>query len=166
MAAKRAIKRKQVAERRNQAIELRKQGRTFDEIAKALGYKTRSAAAQDVQRAMRQAVQQTNEAANELRQLELDRLDHLWREAWDVMQRPHLLVQGGKPVVVEVEDDDGTVKTIRLQDDSPKLAAIQQLLRISERRARLLGIDQQVHIEAAGVSVRYEIVGVDMEALQ
>ena len=66
--------------------------------------------------------------------MELERLDDLERRAREVM-------------------NDGRV-----------LLAIDRLLRIGERRAKLLGLDTPMPAQA-GVAVRYEVVGVDIGQL-
>jgi hypothetical protein len=64
-----------VAERERDALELRKAGRSFDEIAGALGYAERGGASKAVSRALAATIQ---EPADELRRLEAARLDALW----------------------------------------------------------------------------------------
>jgi hypothetical protein len=63
-----------VAERERAALELRKAGRSFDEIAGALGYAERGGASKAVSRALAATIQ---EPADELRRLEAARLDAL-----------------------------------------------------------------------------------------
>jgi hypothetical protein len=67
------------AERRRQALELRKAGYTFEAIAKAIGYKDHSGAYRSVQTALKQLVAQP---AAEVRELELARLDQLLLGLW------------------------------------------------------------------------------------
>jgi hypothetical protein len=69
-----------------------------------------------------------------LHRMELERLDDLERRAREVM------------------------------DGERVLLAIDRLLRIGERRAKLLGLDAPVQAKA-GVAVRYELVGVDVAQL-
>lgn len=158
MAASRA-KRAEVAERRRLCVELRVAGKTWDDIAAALGYKTKAAACQDFGRALKERLKRLDQSVDDLRALELERLDALYREAWAIMEKPHLLVQGGRAIEVVV---DG--QAVKLRDDGPKLAAMDRLLKIAERRARLLGIDAPVQIEQVG-EVKVELVGVDLSAL-
>jgi hypothetical protein len=67
------------AERRRQALELRKAGATYDVIAQRLGYANRGGAYKAVMQAL-QAI--TAEPAKELLQLELERLDALLLGQW------------------------------------------------------------------------------------
>jgi len=62
------------AERERQALELRKQGSTFDQIAQAVGYADRSAAYKAVMRGLKATLR---EPADEVRALYLERLDYV-----------------------------------------------------------------------------------------
>lgn len=105
------------AERDAEAAELRSQGLTFKQIADTLGIDIHSAY-DAVQRALRAIVQ---EPAEELRRLELDRLDTLQRAAMDILER---------------------------SPDMGALQAVDRLLRISESRRKLLGLDAPTRVDA------------------
>lgn len=62
------------AEKERQALELRKRGATFDEIARSVGYADRGAAHKAVMRALKATLR---EPAEEVRALYLERLDHV-----------------------------------------------------------------------------------------
>lgn len=64
----------QAAEKERQALELRKQGATFDQIARAVGYADRSAAYKAVMRGLKATLR---EPADEVRALYLERLDYV-----------------------------------------------------------------------------------------
>lgn len=128
------------AVRRAEALRMRAAGCKYEDIAQALGYSSRSAAAQDVQRALMVAV---SEPATEVRALELTRLDDLWVAALAVLKRPHLTVSNGR--VVTINNTDGL--PVPVEDDGPVLQAIDRLLRIQERRAKLLGLDAPTKVE-------------------
>jgi hypothetical protein len=154
-------KRAQVAERRARAIALRAEGQSWDTIAEALGYKSRGAACTDVARALDARLKEQALAADQLREVELERLETMEREVWVVLRRRHVTVSGGKIVY----DEPAAGEEPRpLVDDGPVLAAVDRLNRISERRAKLLGLDSPVKVEQGG-QVRYEIVGVDLDKL-
>jgi hypothetical protein len=159
--ARMIVRRAQVAERRTRCIELRAEGKSWQQIADELGYKSRGAACQDARRALEDRLKREDVAVDGLRTIELEQLDALQRKAWEVLERPHLTVSNGKVVRVR---NESTGQEITLRDDGPTLAAIDRLLRISERRARLLGMDGALKVEAEG-TVRYEIVGVDLDKL-
>ena len=64
------------AARALQALDLRKAGATYDAIARMCGYKNRASAYQAIQRELQRTMQQP---ADDLRTLELLRLDDLYR---------------------------------------------------------------------------------------
>jgi hypothetical protein len=123
------------AERDGQAARLRCEGHSYDTIAARLGYCDKAAAYRGVERAILATVA---EPAAELRTLELARLDDLWQQAWAVMTRTHITVSNGR--VVELHGQP-------IPDSGPTLQAIGRLLRIQERRARLLGLDAPTKVE-------------------
>lgn len=113
---KRGAERTLARERERQAIELRKAGLTYDQIAARLQPHedgrplSRQAACAMVKRAMDRLRGETSEIADEVRALETERLDALLASLWD-------RATGG--------------------DDS----AVDRVLRIMKRRAELLGLD-------------------------
>lgn len=76
-----------VAKRRAEALELRRAGLTFQDIADRLGYKHRSAAHKDVQRALEKLI---FEPAQDVLALELSRLDALTQTLWAQARRGDL----------------------------------------------------------------------------
>ena len=68
------------AERQQKALEMKRTGATYQSIANALGYRNRSSAADAVTRAFRDTV--SKETANEIRLIELARLDSMWIVLW------------------------------------------------------------------------------------
>lgn len=135
----RFVKSLETAKRDAEAAQLRAEGKTYDQIAEALGFSDRSLARRAVERALAATVR---EPADELRQLELIRLDALWVEAVKVMTTEHITVNNGR--VIEV---DG----VPLKDDGPTLSAIDRLLKIMERRAKLVGLDSATKVEVLSV---------------
>jgi AraC-like DNA-binding protein len=84
------------------------------------------------------------------RKIELARLDHLHRKAMEVLEAFHPMVNSGAVVRDVIEDAEGRIiideetgkpKTVRLRDQGPLLQAIDRVVKVSERRARLLGLD-------------------------
>ena len=87
--------------------------------------------------------------------LELERLDAMQLEALAVLRANHVIVSGGTIVRDFIRDDKGnvivdtvtgTLLTQPIVDDGPRLAAIDRLLKIQERRARLLGLDKPTKV--------------------
>lgn len=131
----------ETAEKDAKAALLRSRGLSFSEIAAQLDFADSSGA----HRAYRRALAAVPvEAVGELRALETQKLDAMERTAWAALMRTYHLAQHGKIVI----DPDGNP----VEDVGPKLAAIDRLLKIAERRARLLGLDAPTRIEARNVS--------------
>lgn len=121
--------------RQAEALQLRARGLPYEQVGEALGI-TKQAAFKLVTRALRATLR---EAGEQVRQLELCRLDDLLVEATAVLGRPHFHVQGGEVVM-----HDG----VPLPDDGPTLAAIATVLRVQQRRAALLGLDAPTKVDA------------------
>ncbi|WP_377271914.1 helix-turn-helix domain-containing protein [Peterkaempfera sp. SMS 1(5)a] len=135
----------EAAQRRANALELRSHGLTYDQIAEHLGI-SKSAAFETVQQGLADTVAEPAAAA---RKLELDRLDVLYQAAMRVLEAQHLTVSHGKVV-----QHDGAP----LEDDGPVLNAIDRLVRISERRARLLGLDAPNRVSVDAEKLGAEIL--------
>lgn len=73
------------------ALELRKEGETFEAIAQKAGYKSKQAAWDAVRRALAEVIR---EPAEELIRLDLERLDAMWGVNY-------LNAQGGDPVALQ-----------------------------------------------------------------
>lgn len=96
-------------ERKQEALSLRMSGVTFEQIGQRLGI-TRQAAHKAVTQALADIQKETNEDAEKLRHLELERLDKMQASIWASV------LTGG-------------------------YGAIDRVLRIMERRAKLIGLD-------------------------
>src|SRR5438105_6695556 len=101
-----------------EALRLRSRGWTYQRIADELGYHDRRTAYRAVEQALRETLQ---EPADDLRKLELDRLDRMWEAAEKVLERHHVTVSQGCVVRIEGEP---------LEDDAPVLQALDRLLKI------------------------------------
>jgi hypothetical protein len=66
--------------KRVRAVELLSEGKSYDEIAREVGFTHRGSAHRAVSKAL---AERTVEAVDELRQIELDRLDRLQVSLWD-----------------------------------------------------------------------------------
>lgn len=150
----------EVAARRQRGINLRKAGKSWAEIAVELGHDSAATAFNDVKRARDANRSSLKETVEDERQTDLERLDGMLAEAWRVMESNHLAVSGGNVVMVGPEGDESP-----LLDDGPKLDAIRTLLRVLERRAKLLGTDAPTRVEAEG-ELRVVVEGVDVEGMK
>lgn len=127
----------EVAARRAELIKLRRAGVPFeDPRILALGYKSRGAASKDLIRALRKRRDQQDAEASVYRQEENERLDALLMAVWPRATNPVYQPEA-------TEDDP---------DPEPKFdsKAVDTVLKILERRAKLNGLDMPARIEASG----------------
>jgi len=120
--------RARAAERRLNALRLRKAGASYSQIAEALGC-SKTQAYRDIQRALKNIGKREQEGAAELRLLESQRLDEL-------------------------------LMPMMRQAKNGSQGAVDRVLRIMERRARLWGIDAPERAELRmpdGVDVRTKV---------
>lgn len=136
-----------------EAARMRSRSMTYQQIGDALGV-SRQAAHQMVQRAMAETLA---EPAAAVRQFELDKLDAAERLVLAALDRKHYVVSHGK-VIRFGEDADA------LEDDGFVLSAVAHLIRISESRRKLLGLDAPQKVEQTG-EFTYQLVGVDPDVL-
>lgn len=119
MSRSKTAKKTMIAEdRRNRAVEMRKEGLSYRAIADALDT-TPSNIHKAIMKSLVLIREQTNEGAEEMRTLELERLDTLFERAY-------------KAVL------DGDIR------------AIDQAIKIMDRRARLAGLDAATRQEITG----------------
>lgn len=135
-----------------EAARLRGRGQTYRQIAAAMGWSHPQSAHDAVRRARASIV---TEAAEESIAFELDRLDEMHQAALRVLEAHHIVVSNGKVI------DLGGVP---LEDHGPVLAAIDRVVKISESRRRLLGLDQPAKTQLSG-ALTYQVVGVTSEDL-
>lgn len=140
-------------ERDAHAAQLRADGLSYRQIAAALGYGHPQSAHDAVARAMAEVIAEPAAAAV---QFELERLDLAYRKTLAVLERHHVTVSNGR--VVELHGEP-------LEDDGPVLAAVDRLIRISESRRKLLGLDSPTKTAISG-GLTYEVIGIDTEALR
>lgn len=141
----------ETAERDAEAASLRSQSWTYNKIALHFGV-TRQSAWAMVKRALNDTLAKP---ADDLREFEAARLDDLEETVYLELEKNHCVVSHGK-IIYQGSDP--------LHDTASVLSCVDRLLRISERRSRLLGLDSPTKIETAGEFV-YRLVGVDPDVL-
>jgi len=114
-----------------EALEMRKAGKTYRAIADALGYKTAYGAQKAVMTALKKTLQ---DPSDEVRKLEIERLESMLDVMWE---------KRDKPIYAD------------------------RILRIMERRAKLLGLDAptKTDLTSNGEAIQFVNVGVDIEKL-
>ena len=114
-----------------QALALRTRGLTHRHIAAQMGYKSPATAVAACDRAL---ADMFREDVEKWRHLEIDKLDDLTRVTWQALAKPHYLVSQGKVVR---DEETGEL----LVDHAKAWEGVDRLIKIAERRARLLGLD-------------------------
>lgn len=123
---------------------LRARSMTYPQIAEQLGISV-SRAYNGVKNGIAAIVR---EPAEDALALELEKLDALERTYLDILQDVHPVLYQGQ--------DTGFV------DDGPKMQALAGLLRTSESRRKLLGLDQPARVAVSG-GIAYTLNGVDLK---
>lgn len=116
--------------RRAQCIQLRLAGLDYQTIAERLRYSSRQAAAKDVERALQRAVLAQHTSVEELRELELMRLDKLQAAMWKAAME-------GDPRAVEVSLKISSQRCKLLGLDAPLRAEVITLDHIDAEIVRL-----------------------------
>jgi len=149
-----------IAERRTRVLAMRVEQRPYREIAIELGI-SEDVAEKDYQRAVearRTALDANRDAAVAI---ETAKLDALEQAAWQVLKAKHVTVSQGRIVGRYtgrfLRDEEGEImrdglgkplmEVEEIEDDAPVLAAIDRLVKIAERRARLRGLDAPTKVE-------------------
>ena len=117
---------------------------TYAQIGEQLGVST-STAYERVTRGM-QAV--PSEGVVEARRLELAKLDNIERRLLVVLGQQQPRVDHGR-VIFDIDD---TGKRVRVLDYGPVVQAATALLRVQERRAKLLGLDSPTQIRVETIT--------------
>jgi hypothetical protein len=147
----RAERQAEAARRRAKVAQMRLAGASFEEIGQQLGISDTRA-----HQLWTDALERTiREPAERHRALELQRLDQLQLAAVRVLRASHVVIQGGKVVA----DRQGRPYT----DHGPVLAAVNTLLRVAERRARLLSLDAPARVDAKVDGTLTTVDGIDRE---
>jgi hypothetical protein len=133
------------------AADLHGQGWSYQRIADELGFASKGHAHNAVMRAFADI---PGEEAKHARQVDLERIDRLIEQAWEIMITPHIAVSQGKVVRrfagverhedgIEKLDADGKAIPVfeDVRDDAPALAAINTIRSLIERRAKVFGYD-------------------------
>lgn len=129
------LKLDEVTVRRTELLKLRRQGvRYEDERVEALGYSSPNAARRDLNRALEAHRQEEAAEVGIYRQMENERLDELLEAAWPRATQP-------SPVL----NKEGEVISHELD-----MRAVDTVLRLMDRRAKLNGLDMPTKAEVTG----------------
>lgn len=120
-----------------EAARLRGEGWAYREIADHFGWTSQATAFEAVSRALRDLAA----PAKGLRDRRANELELLWEAAMEILTNHHVVVSNGR--VIELDGQP-------LQDDGPRLQAIDQLRKVNESFRKLDGVDapSRVSVEA------------------
>lgn len=136
----------ETAERDAEAARLRSRGLSYRAIAAQQGVDVHTAH----DRVHRALAAIRAEGAAEARTLELERLDLAQAAVMQALEAKHFTVNQGR--VIYLGEDP-------MPDYGPVLAAVDRLVKISESRRKLLGLDAEQKVSVSG-GVTYEIIGI------
>lgn len=138
----RRIKSKQ---KQAKALQLRLSGCDYEEIAKIVGYKNRGAAYNAIKRALEETVK---EPAEEVREIELKRVDAMWSSLWSITYDPEGNEKIGSAPNPDDFKDHHTYKKCRAGWEEKRLKAYDTLIKLQKRRSELLGLDAPKKVES------------------
>lgn len=155
-----------IADRRAKLVAYRRQRIPFEDIFAELGYKSSADARKDFHRALEQSIAAQHASVEVYREEQLMELDHLAEEAHKVLAATHYILTPGGKVAVDPDTEQP------LLDHGPKLAAIDRLVKILDRIAKLRGTDAPTRvevltidaIEAAIADLNAQLAAADAEA--
>lgn len=125
-----------IAARRAKLVEYRRRKVPYGSFYEELGYSSIGVARKDFARALEESIAAQHASVEVYREEQLIELEYLAEEAHKILRARHYVVtQSGKVV-----DDPQTGQP--MVDDGPVLAAIDRLVKILDRVAKLRGLDQ------------------------
>ena len=147
MADNKALSREFLSERDLRIMKLRQAGVSYNEIAERFNMTTRGVATR-VRKVLEDMNSEALMAYPELLRMELERLDALQAAIWPMTQHRKVTADDGQEIQLE-----------------PDVKAIQQVLGIMDRRARLLGMERtniSIQMESnQNVNVRATLAGAE-----
>lgn len=141
MAGRSRNERAFIAARRAKLVDYRRRKVPYAQFYKELGYSSVQAARKDFTRALEENVAELHASVEVYREEQLIELEYLAEEAHQVMTTRHYVITPGGKLVEDPETSEP------LLDDGPKLAAMDRLVRIGDRVAKLRGLDAATKIE-------------------
>lgn len=114
------------------AVRMRVEGASVEEIAATLGYANKGSATKAIQRALADV---SRPDVEQLRALQGAELDAIQRTAWEIIRTPHYKVSNSGRIVTDPATGEP------MMDPAPVVGALGVLLRVRERRAKLLGLN-------------------------
>ena len=147
---------------KDKAFDLMLTGMDVRSIAPLCGV-TKSTVSRWITARLQQLAVAQNEKTEKWRALELAKLDRLEVHTDAVLTSHHVTVDAGQIIYLsETDHVTGAVTTTPLLDDAPVLEAVKVKLQIAAQRARLLGLNAPVKLEATN-PIEHEIRVITLE---
>jgi len=152
------------AEKREAAARLVALGWSYERVAREgnLGYRTKQAVGKAMKVVLAERLARQDRAADELVQQELMVIEAALAKAAEIMDKVHLAHSNGRLITRELED--GT--EVEVEDSGPQLAAADRLVRFSESRRKLLGLDAPTKSQASVESTISYVIQASSEELE
>lgn len=154
------------AERDERAARMAATGSTYDQIAAACGFKSKQAAHAAVKRVLEDRRKRLALAGDALIAREEEVIGAALAKAREIMEAEHLAHGNGRIVRREIERPDGSVELVDVIDSGPNLAAAAALVRFSESRRKLLGLDAPSKTNATVESTINYVINASAEELE
>lgn len=130
-----------IASRRAKLVEYRRRKVPYAQFYEELGYASVNAARRDFTRALEENVAELHASVEVYREEQLIELEYLAEEAHQVMNARHYVITPGGKLVEDPETGEPIL------DPGPKLQAMDRLVKIGDRVAKLRGLDAATKIE-------------------
>lgn len=130
-----------IAARRAKLVEYRRRKTPYSQIYEELGYSSPNTAMKDFHRALEENLAEQRASVEVYREEQLVELDYLAEEAHKILRARHYVVTQSGKIVLDPETDQP------LADPGPILAAIDRLVKILDRIAKLRGLDAPQKLE-------------------
>ncbi|GAB2695996.1 hypothetical protein [Kitasatospora kifunensis] len=131
--------------RRAKLVEYRRKKIPYSQFYEELGYSSVNEATKDFKRTLEESIARQDGSVELYREEQLQELEYLAEEAHKILREVHYVVATSGKVALDPNTDQPLI------DHAPKLQAIDRLLRILDRVAKLRGTEQ----------IRVEVLTID-----
>ncbi|HTI77439.1 MAG TPA: hypothetical protein VL634_20740 [Mycobacterium sp.] len=151
-----------MVERDDRIVKLKREGKSFQQIADELGI-SKSGAILGFQRVKARVNERADANYEAYRDEQLARIATMRAVVEDVVHAKHVTISNGHVVSRIIGEDEETGRPIYgepYEDDAPVLAAVDRMIKLDEREAKLLGLDAKTEMDHTG-TITIEFIGVD-----
>jgi len=152
-----------MAERDQRIVALKRQGRSFQQIADELGI-SKSGAILGFQRVKKRVDEATDEGYAEYRDEQLARIATMREVVADVVAARHVTISNGHVIreMIGREDDGTPVYGDPYEDHGPVLAAVDRMVKLDDQEAKLLGLYPKQAVSISRETSEVDAAVIDM----